>query len=117
MAAVSGQRLANLAKQTLTKIRTDQSLDHFYAIIARKSEGLLGEPTLSRKRRIPARLEVGAGAPSYPQTAKNHFRRAYYEPIHLNVRAIYQRVNQESFSYYAQMETLFVKAANGGERL
>ena len=104
MAAVSGQRLVNLAKQTLTKIRTDHCFDHFYANIARKSEGL--QPTLSRKRRTSARLEVGAGAPSYPQTAKDHFRRAYYETIHLNVRAIYQRVNQESFSSYAQMETL-----------
>ena len=69
---------------------------------------------LSSKRRTPARLEVGAGA---PKTAKDHFRRAYYETIHLIVRAIYQRVNQESFSSYAQMKTLFVKAANGGERL
>ena len=88
-----------------------------FANIASKSEGLLGEPTLSRKRRTPARLEVGAGAPSYPQTTKDHFRRAYYEPIDLIVKAIYQRVNQESFSSYAQMETLLVKAANGGERL
>ena len=78
MAAVSGQRLAYLAKQTLTKIRTDQSFDHFFANIVRKSEGLLGEPTLSRKRRTPARLEVGAGAPSYPQIVKDHFRRAYH---------------------------------------
>ena len=98
MAAVSGQRLANLTKGTLTKIRIDQSFDHFYANIARKSEGLLGEPKLPRKRRIPARLEVGAGAPSYPQTAKDHFVRAYYEAIDLIVNAIYQRINQESFS-------------------
>ena len=88
MAAVSGQRLANLTKETLKKIRTDQSFDHFYANIARRSEGLLGEP-LPRKRRTPARLEVGAGAPSYPQTVKDHFRRAYYEPIDLIVKAIY----------------------------
>ena len=76
MAAVSGQRLANLTKGTLTKIRIDQSFDHFYANVARKSEGLLGEPTLPRKRHISARLEVGAGAPTYPQTAKDHFVRA-----------------------------------------
>ena len=44
MAAVSGQRLANLTKEMLKKIRTDQSFDHFYANVARKSEGLLGEP-------------------------------------------------------------------------
>ena len=111
MAAVSGQRLANLTKGTLTKIRIDQSFDHFYANFARKSEGLLGEPTLSRKRHTSARLEVVAGAPSYPQTARDHFVRAYYEAIDLIVRAIFQRVNQESFSSYAQMETLLLKAA------
>ena len=35
---------------------------------------LVGEPTLPRKRRVPARLEVGVGAPElFPQTAKDHF--------------------------------------------
>ena len=68
VAAVSGQRLANLTKETLTKIPTsDQSVNHFYANVSRKSEGLLGEPMLPRKRCNSARLEVGAGAPSYPQ--------------------------------------------------
>ena len=71
MAAVSGQRLANLTKETFTKIPTsDQSFDHFYANVSRESEGLLGEPTLPRKQCTSTRLEVGAGAPSYPQTAK-----------------------------------------------
>ena len=63
------------------------------------------------KRCTSARLEVGAGAPSYPQTAKDHFRRVYYEAVDLIVSAIYQ----ESFSSYAQMETLLVKAANGDD--
>ena len=98
MAAVSGQRQANLTKGALTKIRIDQSFDHFYANVARKSEGLLGEPTLPRKRHSPARLKVGAGTPSYPQTAKDHYARAYYEAIDLIVLAIYQSVNQESLS-------------------
>ena len=56
-------------------------------------------------------MEVGAGARSYPQTAKDHFRRVYYEAIDLIVSAIYQ----ESFSSYAQMETLLVKAGNGDQ--
>ena len=68
VAALSGQRLPNLRKETLTKISTtDQSFDHFYANVSRKSEGLLGEPTLPRKRCTSARPEVGAGTPSYPQ--------------------------------------------------
>ena len=41
--------------------------------------------------------------------------RVYYEAIHLIVRAIYKRVHQESFSSYAQMEALLVKAANGDD--
>ena len=51
------------------KMSTDESFDHIYVNVACKSEGLLGEPTLPRKQRTPTRLEVGAGAPSYPQTA------------------------------------------------
>ena len=93
------------------KNASDQSFDHFYANISRKSEGLLGKPTLPRKRCTSARLEVRAGTPSYPQTAKDHFRRVYYEAVDLIVSAIYQ----ESFSSYAQMETLLVKAANGDD--
>ena len=99
MADVSGERLANLTKETLTKIPTsDQSFDHFYANVARRSEGLLDEPTLPRKRRTPARLEVGASALSYPQIPK--LRGSVTRLIHLIVRAIYQRVNQESCSSY-----------------
>ena len=71
MAAVSGEHLVNLTKETRTKIPTsDQSFDHFYANVAHRSEGLLDEQTLPRKRRTLARLEVGASAPSYPQIPK-----------------------------------------------
>ena len=90
VAAVSGQglTLANLTKETLTKMPSDQSFDHFYANISSKREGLLGKPMLPRKRCTSARLEVGAGAPSYPQTAKDHFRRAYCEDMDLIISAI-----------------------------
>ena len=42
VAAVSGQRLANLTKETLTKIPTsDQSVNHFYANVSRKMKACL----------------------------------------------------------------------------
>ena len=48
---------------------SDQSFDHFYANVSCKSEGLLGEPTLPRKQGgWTGGLEVGASAPTYPQT-------------------------------------------------
>ena len=91
---------------------SDQSFDHFYANVSCKSEGLLGEPTLPRKQGgWTGGLEVGASAPTYPQTANDHFRRVYYEAIDLIISTIYQ----ESFRCYIQMETLLVKAANGDD--
>ena len=66
VAAVSGQRLENLTKETLKKTARGQSFDHFYENVSRKSEGLLGEPTLPRKRCTSARLEVGSCSLSYP---------------------------------------------------
>ena len=54
-----------VTNEKLTKMRTDQSFD-------RCSPG--GEPTLPRKRRAPARLEVGVGAPGlFSETAEDHF--------------------------------------------
>ena len=48
VAAVSGQGLTleYLTKEKLKKMPSDQSFDYFYANISRKSEGLLGKPTL-----------------------------------------------------------------------
>ena len=61
----SRQRLGCHKRLALTKMRTDQSFDHC-------SPGW--RTTLPRKRRAPARLQVGVGAPElFPQTAKDHF--------------------------------------------
>ena len=96
MAAVSGQRLENLTKETLTKIRTDQSFDHSHANVVRKKvKACLANQRFqeSDPLRPDWRLVL-----VYPQTAKDHFRRVYHKAIDLIVRAIFQRVNQESVS-------------------
>ena len=67
MAAVSEQHLANLTKETLTKMHTDHSFDLFTANVVHMSQGLVGKPTLQRKRRTPLRLEVGAQPIPYCQ--------------------------------------------------
>ena len=60
MAAVSEQQLANLTKETLTKMHNDQDFDLFNANVVHMRQGLIGEPTLQRKRRTSLRLEVSA---------------------------------------------------------
>ena len=60
MAAVSEQHLVNLTEETLTKMHTDQGFNLFNANVVHMSQGLVGEPTLQRKRRNSLRLDVGA---------------------------------------------------------
>ena len=67
MAAVSEQHPANLTKETLTKMHTDQGFDLFNANVVHVSQGLVGEPTLQRKRRTSLRLEAGAQPIPYCQ--------------------------------------------------
>ena len=67
MAAVSEQHLANLTKETLTKMHNDQGFNLFNDNVVHMSQGLVGEPTLQRKRRTSLRLETGAQPIPYYQ--------------------------------------------------
>ena len=60
MAAVSEQHLVNVTEETLTKMHTDQGFNLFNANVVHMSQGLVGEPTLQRKRRTSHRLDIGA---------------------------------------------------------
>ena len=61
MSAVSGQRLAQLTKSALESIRNDDSFSAFYSVVLRKSKDhAISDPLLPRKRRAPARIEVGS---------------------------------------------------------
>ena len=110
MSAVSGQRLAQLTKSTLESIRNDDSFSAFYSAVLRKSKDhAISDPLLPRKRRAPARIEVGSGQPTFPETPKDHYRRIYFEAIDLIVNAIEQRFSQPSFAAYEKMESLLLK--------
>ena len=67
MAAVSEQHLANLKKETLTKTHNDQGFELLNGNVVHVSQGLVGYPTLQRKRRTSLRLEVGAQSSPYCQ--------------------------------------------------
>ena len=89
MSAVSGQRLAQLTKSVLEKIRKDDSFSAFYSVVLRKGKDhAISDPLLPRKRQAPARIEVGNGQPTIPETPKDHYRRIYFEAIDLIANAI-----------------------------
>ena len=115
MAAVSGQLLENLTKKTLTKIRTDLTI--FMLTLPTSREGLVGKPLLPRKRRTPDRLEVGAGAPSHLQTAKDHFQegsimRLFILSSGLSISALIRKASAPTPRW---KPSSVVKAANGDD--
>ena len=76
---------------------------------------LVGEPTLPRKRRAPARLEVGVGAPElFPQTAKDHLQGLLILSSVLSISALIRNASAPT-PRWTHMETLLVKAANGDD--
>ena len=115
MSAVSGQRLAQLTKSVLESIRNNDSFSAFYSVVLRKSKNhTISDQLLPRKRRAPARIEVGKGQPTFPETPKDHYRHIYFEAIDLIVNAIEQRFSQPSFAAYAKkVESLLLKGING----
>ena len=114
MSAVSGQRVANVTKQVLQKMRNNECFKAFYDTVVTKSKNhpSISEPALPRQKRAPSRFEIGTGPPSYPTTSQEHYRRIYFEAIDVMVNAIDNHFNQASFDVYAKMESLLVKCLN-----
>ena len=112
MAALSGQCLANLTKEMLTKMRNDQNFGHFYTNVSCKSEGQHFQESnvLQPDWRL---VLVHQAIPKPPKITSEGFTMR----LLIIVSAIDQRLNQESFTSYAQMETLLVKAANGEDSM
>ena len=84
-----------------------QSLDHLYANVSRKSEGLHGEPTLPRKRCTSARLDQTGGWCWYtklPQTAKITLERSIrrlliLSSVHLHTQEFVSRNENRKSSF------------------
>ena len=56
---------------------------------------------------------MGTAGPTYPSTARDHYRKLYFEAVDYLTSSIKERFNQPAFKMYATLETLLLKAANG----
>jgi len=74
--AVSGKRVAGLAKEVLQKMRDDISFKSFYDAVLLKSKTYpsMTEPMLPRRTRAPRIIELGTGEPTYPATTQDVFQ-------------------------------------------
>lgn len=80
MSAAQRQQVAEEVCKTLSRDRSEAAFDLFWTrLLKRKSEvDAVTEPQLPRKRRAPARQEVGdSGKHYFPSTPKEYFRHKY----------------------------------------
>ena len=89
ISACEGQKLVNITLVTLQSIRSDQWFDLFWQYIeSRRSVVDVSPPELPRQRNVPHRFEVGETQLEYPASAKDNFRRLYFEGIDLVIASI-----------------------------
>ena len=76
---------------------------------SRRSVVDVSPPELPRRRKVPRRFEVGETAPEYPVSAKDHFRRLYFEGIDLVIAAIKNRFDQQGYRVLQKVEVALLE--------
>ena len=104
------QQVAELTCQTLERIRTAEAFDLFWknVMLLQEQKGV-NEPVLSRKRKAPARFEVGSGIGHHPNTPKDLFCHNYLECLDLILACIRDRFNQPVYGVLKNLEDLLLK--------
>lgn len=71
------------------------------------------EPELRRKRKVPARFEIGRSGGSNPSTPEDMYRQQYFECLDRIVDCIKDRFDQPSYEVLRKLESVLLKAARG----
>ena len=116
LSAVQAQDRANKTVETMISIRNNEKYDLFSDLVNKKASNLGAySPTISRKKRDPARLNeyfgYGPAEPSSSSSLKDISRNHYFEALDLAINSIKQRFNQKNYAKYANSQELLLKAA------
>jgi len=77
--ASEAQHVADLTCQTLLKTRDDTSFDLFWQFVIQIQERYdINAPELPRRRKVPARFEIGSSHAEYPCTVQDVYRPIYF---------------------------------------
>ena len=110
LSACKGQKLVNITLATLQSIRSDQCFDLFWQYVeSRQSIVDVSPPELPRRRKVPHRFEVGETPTEYPASAKDYFRKLYFEGIDLIIAATKSRFDQQGFRILQKMEVALLE--------
>ena len=106
MTAAEGQHLTMLAVQALGAMRNERDFDLLWEEVTKLSTDLeIGEATLPRKRRAPARFETGSRDTYHEfETPKALYSRMYFEAVDTAVQCIQKRFEQTDWGIYRNIQ-------------
>ena len=114
LSAAEGQHLASLCTDVLRSLRTDEVFAALYARACQEQQRFeIAEPALRRKRRAPARFEIGRAQGDFPDTPEAHYLQLFFEAVDNVVLAISERFDQPGYRTYRNMQDLITKACRG----
>ena len=98
MCVSEGQQLARLSLEVIKSFRTPENFQLFFAkVVSYQKKFEVEDPCLPRKRRAPARIEVGSSAGHFHTTVEDHYRAIYYEALDLAVECSSDRFDQRGY--------------------
>ena len=112
LTAATAQEMAQNTIKSLQRYRTDQQYELFWkSSIQEAKQNSIDDPTLPRKRKLPARFEEGnPSSNSFPATAKNHYKQIYLETLDVVISTIQGRFNQPDYQIYSHAQQLLIKS-------
>ena len=114
LSAAEGNHAAQLTCATLTSLRKHSEFAIFWSeVVKKQSEFDVDDPVLPRRRKAPARFEVGTGESHHPSSIEDHYRVQFFEALDLLIACIKDRFDQPGYRVYSKLETLLIDAANG----
>ena len=114
--AISGQRMVRATLATFEGMRSEEAFELLYASIQKKAESysMVEEPKLGRKRSKPdySILQFvegyNEGQGHQFESAKDMYRRIYFEAIDCFIVTLKYRFDQPSFQVFAALEELLL---------
>ena len=114
LSAAQGQAMASLTLQSLRDLRTDEVFSSFWKMMMTSMEDAdIAEPSLPRKRNVPARFEIGSSAGHVPATIEDHYHSIFFNAFDTIMQCISSRFDQPGYKTYSKLEAILLKGSAG----
>ena len=82
LSSIEAHGVAMLTVKTLETLRTDDNFDMFWQkVVMTKEQVNVNKPRLPRRRKLPRRFEQGNAPAEFAVSAKDEYRRVYFEAL------------------------------------